>query len=368
MKKVAAYVKGDFSTPDYYRIHQYLQCIDGIKVTYHMMLPSQLYHKYVPIRQNNVAIVIVLYIVIYLRTTYALFKDSIFPPDYLIINRRIMPQKALFPIWPLIRIISKRHKTCIIWDFDDDIISMGECSIEDFHQLSIYAHHIIVTHQHLTTLINNEIKNKIHILPTTDGDLYQFFLDPKVNEYRKTLLEQDIILVWLATSANLPFLESIIKPLDETAQIIKKRFKKRLILKVVCNAPLVHECKNLIVYNIHWSKSAAIKSLKDAHIGIMPLKDTEIAKGKGGFKLIQYMSIGLPCIGTDIGFNNSIINSTFGRLIPANNMALWTNAIIELSDEHHWEEYSMNAYKTWKDKFPFKKNYLFWKNLLLERQ
>ena len=368
INKIAAYVKGGFDTPDYYRIHQYLEAIDDIKVTYHLMLPRKLYQKYVPIRKNGYLVVMILFLLVYLRTVWALLNDTIFPPDFLIINRRIMPRKALFPVWTLIRIIRKRQKTRIIWDFDDDIVSMGECSAEDFQFMSLFSHHIIVTHKHLASLVDKKFENKVHILPTTDGDLFKLFLNQEINVHRKALLKHDVILVWLATSANLPFLESVINQLDETAQVINDKLQKRLILKVVCNAPLIHECKNLVVENIRWSKTSAIESLKHAHIGIMPLKNTEIARGKGGFKLVQYMSIGLPCIGTDVGFNNSVINVTFGRLVPADNLTRWTEAILELSDECHWDEYSRNAYKTWENNFPFEKNLLFWKNLLLKKQ
>ena len=60
-RQISAYVKGDINTPDYYRIHQYLQSIDEIKVTYHMMLPSCLYRRYVPIRKNGPLIVLLLF-------------------------------------------------------------------------------------------------------------------------------------------------------------------------------------------------------------------------------------------------------------------------------------------------------------------
>ena len=366
-RQISAYVKGDINTPDYYRIHQYLQSIDEIKVTYHMMLPSCLYRRYVPIRKNGPLIVLLLFILIYIRTVAALLKDVILPPSHIVINRRIMPHKTLFPIWLFFRLIDMRGKTTIIWDFDDDIISMGECSIEDFNNLSFYADHIIVTHLHLANLIDVKYKNKIHILPTTDGDLFNLFQNEDVNKWRIEALSQEIILVWVATSANLSFLKSIIPQLESSAKFIGDTLRKRLRLKVVCNTSVDIRCTYLQIENVKWTKQAAIQSLKEAHIGIMPLEDTCIARGKGGFKLIQYMSIGLPCIGTDVGFNNAIINSTFGRLIPSNDLTQWTNAIIDLADEHCWEEYSLNAFHVWEEKFPFKRNLRFWTNLLLDK-
>lgn len=363
-RTVSAYVKGDTNTPDYYRIHQYLNNINGIQVHYHMMLPSRMYHRFVPIRKHNIIIVALLYILIYIRTTFALLKDAVFPPDYLVVNRRIIPKRSFFPIWQLISKIYHNGRTRILWDFDDDILSMGECSAADFAKLSEYATHIIVTHQHLKSLVAEQYQEKVIILPTTDGDLFQIYHDEHINKKRKDLLKHEIILIWVATSANLHFLQSIIPQLDDAAKTVKERLNKDLILKVVCNAPLYHDCKHLIVENIKWSKQAAIENLKNSHIGIMPLTDTEIARGKGGFKLVQYMSIGLPCIGTDVGYNNAIINPSFGCLVPKNDTPKWTDAIIRLSDPTKWESFSKEAFDNWNEKFSFKKNLSIWCNLL----
>ena len=42
-------------------------------------------------------------------------------------------------------------------------------------------------------------------------------------------------------------------------------------------------------------------------IGIMPLPDTEFARMKGGYKLLQYFSAGIPCVASHVGINQTII-------------------------------------------------------------
>lgn len=362
--RVSAYVKGDENTPDYYRIHQYLKRIEGIKVSYHLMLPARLYHKYMPIRRNNIVVVVLLFLMVYCRTVWNLLKDLIVKPDVIIINRRIMPFRTLFPIWHIVKLIKKKH-TRIIWDFDDDIISLGECNASDFRKLSGYSSTIIVTHQYLASLVDEENRHKINILPTTDGDMYHIIQTDDVNRQRLQHLKEAIRLVWVATSANLPFLESAISCLDKAAERVKSTLGKPLILQVVCNAPLHHHCCHLRVENIVWSRKATITAMKGAHIGIMPLTDTDIAKGKGGFKLVQYMSVGLPCIATDVGFNNKVIDENCGRLIPVEKPEQWIDSILALADEEEWKRCSTNAQKTWELHFSFEKNLTFWKQLLL---
>ena len=44
------------------------------------------------------------------------------------------------------------------------------------------------------------------------------------------------------------------------------------------------------------------------HIGLMPLHDDEISKGKCGFKAIQYMSLGIPGVVSPVGVNSKIVD------------------------------------------------------------
>jgi len=39
----------------------------------------------------------------------------------------------------------------------------------------------------------------------------------------------------------------------------------------------------------------------------MPLEDTEWARGKCGFKALQYMALGIPTIAANVGVNSTII-------------------------------------------------------------
>jgi glycosyltransferase involved in cell wall biosynthesis len=43
------------------------------------------------------------------------------------------------------------------------------------------------------------------------------------------------------------------------------------------------------------------------HIGLMPLYDDELTRGKCGFKAIQYMSLGIPAVVSAVGVNTEIV-------------------------------------------------------------
>ncbi len=56
-----------------------------------------------------------------------------------------------------------------------------------------------------------------------------------------------------------------------------------------------------------WRLETEIEDLQSFTIGIMPLVDDEYARYKCGFKLLQYMGIGIPSVASPVGVNAEII-------------------------------------------------------------
>jgi glycosyltransferase involved in cell wall biosynthesis len=80
---------------------------------------------------------------------------------------------------------------------------------------------------------------------------------------------------------------------------------------------------------IPWNEETEIEDLLLCNIGIMPLADDEYAKGKCGFKIIQFLSLGIPVAAAPVGVNSKIIEEyECGYL--CRNTAEWTRALEEL--------------------------------------
>jgi hypothetical protein len=61
------------------------------------------------------------------------------------------------------------------------------------------------------------------------------------------------------------------------------------------------------VNNLPWEAAKEVNQMQHCDVGIMPLPDTPWTWGKCGFKLIQYMAAGLPCVASPIGANCEIV-------------------------------------------------------------
>ena len=73
------------------------------------------------------------------------------------------------------------------------------------------------------------------------------------------------------------------------------------------------------IHYIKWSPETEINDLAKIDIGLMPLENTNWERGKCGFKLIQYMAMGIPAIGSDVGVNSEIISDNEnGMLVDSN--------------------------------------------------
>jgi glycosyltransferase involved in cell wall biosynthesis len=77
-----------------------------------------------------------------------------------------------------------------------------------------------------------------------------------------------------------------------------------------------------------WKAKTEVEDLEGMDIGIMPLPDTELARGKCGCKILIYMAMGMPVVCSPVGVNRDIVQDG-------------VNGFLATSDEEWYEKLRM---------------------------
>lgn len=362
-KKVSVYLKsGERAAVTYYRFSQFFRAIDA-DFNYHLMIPERHQAHYLPIAKQPFLKKVYIFVYIFVRVFCQLIQDNHSNCDYLIVSRRFLNKIFPIPFYYLLYRMKKKG-TKIIWDFDDQIIKLGEVSRKGFDKLSSLADTIIVGSPVLKDLINEPYQSKIVFLPTTDGDMSKLLTEEKMQEREETL-NSIVKVVWVGTFSGLLHLSQITPAFEMFGKELQKNGRK-LKVSVVCDYPLEYKAECFELENISWERKLAAEKMLGAHIGVMPLEDNEIARGKCGFKLIQYLSVGLPVVGSSVGMNKQIISSNVGLAVDTLAPDSWYDAFLMIcSSPTVWRSYSIEAQKKWSKEFSYESNLNMWKKLLI---
>ena len=155
---------------------------------------------------------------------------------------------------------------------------------------------------------------KVYILPTVIP----------VKKYKKLsfLKKQDnFTIVWIGSPSTAIYLIEIYDALYELCNYHNIRL--RLIGAGEISLPGIQ------YESFRWDESTEIKLISECHLGIMPLPNNNWAKGKCGFKLIQYMACGLPVVASPVGVNKQIVESGINGFL-ANDTREWLESLRKL--------------------------------------
>ena len=229
------------------------------------------------------------------RNVHVLYALS---ADYVFIHREITPLGPPVFEWIIAKIMGKK----IIYDFDDAIWlqNTSEENIfisklkyhQKFFKICKWSYKISCCNEYLAA--NARKKNpQVFIIPTTI-DAERWSPIAKINN------ENRLILGWTGTHSTLPYLTSIKSVLEG---VIKKH--PQIGIRIICNKKPDWTMPNLEF--IPWNKSTEIEDLAAIDIGLMPLPSSPWAKGKCGFKILQYFALGIPALASPVGFNTHLI-------------------------------------------------------------
>jgi glycosyltransferase involved in cell wall biosynthesis len=330
----------------YYRLYQYIQYqkADNYKLIEYE-LDSFYKNKTKNKLLNFLNSVIFSLLPGYSKRIISIFKILLEKKDYNIFVQREFFPKFIGPTgkYLLKKLIRRANK--VIWDFDDNIFESREITKYEQKLLMKFSSKILVGNSFLFSKLDPENQKKAIIVNTTDSMMENINLNELLCE-RTKIYNKELVLIWVGTKGNLQYLSNIIKHLELAAS----KLKKTLTLKIISDGIINTKTRHLKILNIKWDRDVAIQEMLNAHVGLMPLVESEFTKGKCAFKAVQAIGLGLPVVVSDVGMNKEVTHNDNGILIK--NDSDWTQAIIELgTDIEKWEKKSIRSRDLWLTKY-----------------
>jgi glycosyltransferase involved in cell wall biosynthesis len=220
--------------------------------------------------------------------------------DFVFIHREAAPIGPPIIEWMVAKVLKKK----VIYDFDDAIWltdKLEESSIErllrwrsKIEQICRWSYKISCGNKYLADFAQ-KFNSRVVVNPSTIDVCRvhnpEFFQRQDKNTFT---------IGWTGSHSTLKYLESM----QAVFEVLELRHNHMRLL-VVSDQPPKLLLKNLMF--LPWSRVTEIANLVEMDVGIMPLPNDAWTKGKGGFKALQYMAMGIPALVSPVGINVEIV-------------------------------------------------------------
>lgn len=249
---------------------------------------------------------------------------------------------------------------CVLLDIDDDLSSDHDLSkssvygkIMGFNPNSFYEsfscyHGFIAGSDYLKGLILKHTEglspDRVVVIPTCVD--YASFA-PKIHQKK----DSGIVFGWIGGNQNLPYLKEIIPALNTLCREVDIR------LHVIAGVSSYDFGAEFPVKFIPYSLETEVDHLRETDIGLMPMPDNPVTRGKCGFKLIQYMGLGIPGIASAVGVNRDIVDHDRNGWLVAP-QGDWVAAFrLAVSLREQWPEMGASARKRIAQSYSFEAHF-----------
>ncbi|MBK8011028.1 MAG: glycosyltransferase family 4 protein [Deltaproteobacteria bacterium] len=143
---------------------------------------------------------------------------------------------------------------------------------------------------------------------------------------------ESLVIGWMGTPSNFRFLQIA---LPGIRRILERH--RNVIFRVVSNVDFPDLVGVPQVEQLRWSPDSELTHLQSFDIGIMPLVDTALTRGKCGFKMLLNLATSCPVVASAVGANIEILEGTGAGLLVREAEA-WEAAIETLLHDRSQRE------------------------------
>jgi glycosyltransferase involved in cell wall biosynthesis len=148
-------------------------------------------------------------------------------------------------------------------------------------------------------------------------------VDPERQPLRVHEAAEVVRVGWIGSRTTTKYLEPLVWVFE---QINKHGLRARLVLVGAADS-----LRASWIEHRPWSLGSEASDLASFDIGIMPLPDTDWARGKCGYKILQYFAAGVPAIASPVGVNCDLIGRDRG--LVASTPEEWRAALERLIND-----------------------------------
>jgi glycosyltransferase involved in cell wall biosynthesis len=235
----------------------------------------------------------------------------------------VLIHKGAAPLgYPVVERALALRKVPYVFDFDDAIYLSHSSDanrmiapLKFSGKAAIIARHatlVVAGNSHLASWALNYNLN-VRVIPTT--------IDTEV--YRPCGARQSdaaVCIGWSGSTTTSRFLDPLAPVLAQLQRDAGVRLK-------VIGAP-GYTFAGAHIEAQPWCHETEVADLCEIDIGVMPLPDTEWARGKCGLKALQYMALGIPTVMSPVGVNATIAED--GAAVLAESQEEWRTALWRL--------------------------------------